>query len=451
MRRRFHEQQPLMQEHIDHEHARELEAVSTILDQMSDVLGGIESDLVGGRDARRGRCGMTAEQVLRALVVKQLNAFSYAELAFHLADSRTYRSFCRFGEFDKSPSRSTLQENIKRISAKTLESVNRGLVELADADGIETGERIRIDTTSVESNIHEPSDSLLLWDVIRVLTRHLKESREFGVSFRSHLRLAKRRTFGIQNTGSRARRVRLYRDLLRVTEETLKASSKAAEVLRANSASGSRRRHMDRLATTITHYREIGHRIVDQTRRRVFEGGRVPALEKVVSIFETHTDILVKGRRKVEYGHKVNLSVGRSSLVTDCVVERGNPADSTLAVKMIDRHRELYGRPPRQVAFDGGFASKENLRAIKERGVEDVAFAKRCGLAIDEMVKSTWVYKRLKNFRAGIEGIISFLKRCFGMARCMWRGFDSFQAYVWGSAISANLLVFARHRLGASP
>ena len=451
MRRRFHEQQPLMQELIDHEHARELEAVSTILDQMSDVLDGIERDLVGGRDSRRGRCGMTAEQVLRALVVKQLNEFSYAELAFHLVDSRTYRVFCRFGEFDKSPSRSTLQENIKRISAETLELVNRGLVGLADADGIETGERVRIDTTSVESNIHDPSDSLLLWDVIRVLTRQLKEAQKFGVSFRSHLRLAKRRTFGIQNTGSRERRVQLYRDLVRIAEETLEASSNATEVLTASDTTGSRRCHVERLVTVIERYREIGHRVVDQTRRRVLEGERVPASEKVVSIFETHTDILVKGRRKVEYGHKVNLSVGRSSLVIDCVVERGNPADSTLAVKMIDRHREIYGRPPRQVAFDGGFASKENLRAIKERGVEDVAFAKRCGIAIDEMVKSTWVYKRLKNFRAGIEGIISFLKRCFGMARCTWRGFDSFRAYVWSSAISANLLVFARYRLGASP
>jgi len=137
-------------------------------------------------------------------------------------------------------------------------------------------------------------------------------------------------------------------------------------------------------------------------------------------------------------------------LVTDCVIEKGNPADSTLAVKMIDRHRDIFGRPPRQVAADGGFASKENLLEIKARGVEDVAFAKRCGLAIDDMVKSTWVYKRLKNFRAGIEGIISFLKRCFGMGLCTWRSFESFKAYVWSSVLSANLLVFARHRIRAS-
>ena len=451
MRKRFHEQQPLMQGFIEHEHARELETVGAILDQMPEVLARIREDLVGGRCPERGRNGMTAEQVLRSSVIKQLNGFSYAELAFHLADSRTYRNFCRFGEFDNLPSRSTLQENIKRLSPEALESVNRQLVRLADKEGIERGRRIRIDTTSVKSNIHDPTDSLLLWDVIRVLTRLLKKSSGFGVVFTSHIRIAKRRAFGIQNVRGREQRAPLYRDLVKVTEETLSASSSAVRCLSAMQGGGSRRcRQAYRLAQSIEHFREIGHRVVDQTRRRVFEGERVPACEKVVSIFETHTDILVKGRREVTYGHKVNLSVGRSSLVTDCVIEKGNPADSTLAVKMIDRHRDIFGRPPRQVAADGGFASKENLLEIKARGVEDVAFAKRCGLAIDDMVKSTWVYKRLKNFRAGIEGIISFLKRCFGMGLCTWRSFESFKAYVWSSVLSANLLVFARHRIRAS-
>jgi IS5 family transposase len=264
--------------------------------------------------------------------------------------------------------------------------------------------------------------------------------------------MVKRRAFGIQNARGREQREPLYRDLVRVTEEILVSSAEAVQVLRASKEAGFRSQPgASRLAESIDRFHALGWRVVHQTRRRVFEGERVPACDKVVSIFETHTDILVKGRLEVEYGHKVNLAVGRSSLVTDCVIEKGNPTDSTLAVKMIDRQRDLYGGPPRQVAFDGGFASKENLREIKKRGVEDVAFAKRCGLAIDEMVKSTWVYKRLKNFRAGIEGVISFLKRCFGLGRCTWRGFGSFNAYVWSSVLSANLLIFARHRTHAVP
>ncbi len=114
---------------------------------------------------------------------------------------------------------------------------------------------------------------------------------------------------------------------------------------------------------------------------------------------------------------------------------------------MIQRQQDIYGRPPRQAAFDGGFASKDNLRDIKKMGVKDVAFHGRRGLEITQMAKSTWVYKRLRNFRAGIEGMISFLKRSFGLGRCNWRGFESFKAYAWSSVITANLLLVARHMI----
>ncbi len=134
-------------------------------------------------------------------------------------------------------------------------------------------------------------------------------------------------------------------------------------------------------------------------------------------------------------------------MILDCVVLEGNPADSTLAQQMIERQGEIYQRPPRQAVFDGGFASRANLSAIKSKGVQDVAFAKRAQLAISDMVSSTWVYKRLRNFRAGIEGNISFLKRIFGLDRCTWRSFPSFRSYVWSSILSFNLLVLARHLL----
>ena len=128
-------------------------------------------------------------------------------------------------------------------------------------------------------------------------------------------------------------------------------------------------------------------------------------------------------------------------MFTDCVVLDGNPADATLAVEMVERHREVFGQPPRQVAFDGGFTSRANLTEIKGHGVEDVSFSKGRGLAISEMAKSTWVYRRLRNFRAGIEGGISFLKRAFGLRRCTWSGLASFKSYVWSSVIAANALV----------
>lgn len=172
---------------------------------------------------------------------------------------------------------------------------------------------------------------------------------------------------------------------------------------------------------------------------------KVPASDKLVSIFEKHTDIIIKDGYQTFFGHKVCLTGGASSLIIDCVIEDGNPADSTLVKRSIERQTDIYGRAPRQTSFDGGFASKDNLKTAKELGVKDAAFHKKCGLEITDMVKSPWVFKRLRNFRAGIEGCISTLKRAFGMGRCTWRGLDGFKSYVCASVVSFNAIVIARH------
>ena len=192
------------------------------------------------------------------------------------------------------------------------------------------------------------------------------------------------------------------------------------------------------------HYRPLIERIVGQTERRVFQGETVAAAEKIVSLFEPHTDIIVKGGREVEYGHKLNLTTGRSGLILDLVIEAGNPADSERFLPMLERHIAFYGEAPRQTAADGGFASRHNLGEAKALGVRDVAFHKKAGLRVMDMVKSKGVYRKLRNFRAGIESDISCLKRAYGLARCIWRGLDHFRAYVWSSALAYNLALFAR-------
>ena len=164
-----------------------------------------------------------------------------------------------------------------------------------------------------------------------------------------------------------------------------------------------------------------------------FSGEAVAAGEKIVSLFEPHADIIVKGGREVEYGHKLNLTTGRSGLILDLVIEAGNPADSERFLPMLERHIAFYGGAPRQAAADGGFASRHNLGQAKALGVRDVAFHKKAGLRIMDMVKSRGVYRKLRNFRAGIEAGISCLKRAYGLARCAWRGLAHFQAYVWSS------------------
>ena len=144
----------------------------------------------------------------------------------------------------------------------------------------------------------------------------------------------------------------------------------------------------------------------------------MPASEKLVSLFEPHADIIRKGGRDVQYGHKLNLVTGKSGLILDVVVEAGNPADAERFLPMLDRQIARCGVPPRQMAADGGYASLDNLKQAKARGVQDVAFHKKRGIAVEDMVKSRWIYRRLHNFRAGIEAGISCLKRGYGLARC---------------------------------
>jgi len=446
MRKRLHHQLPLVHPFIAHEHARELEVISDILDSDPGIVDLVYADLVRGvKQTDTGRCGMSAEQVLRALIIKQMNGFSYEELAFHLADSCSYRAFCRLGIAERTLPKSTLQRNIKRIRAETLERINRRLVSYARGAGIEGGRKVRVDCTVTETNIHQPSDSSLLWDCVRVLTRLLLWGREMvDVPVTDHRRRAKRRALGIRNARTKKDRIRYYRDLLKVSHKTV---GMAERMVRALGESELARCAAADLAVELRLFLQRAQRIISQTERRVLNGEQVPAREKIVSIFEAHTDIIVKDRRDTLYGHKLCLATGASGLVLDCVVEEGNPADSTLAVDMVSRQKTLYKHVPRQVAFDGGFTSSTNLREIKGLGVKDVAFTKKRGLKVTEMVKSSWVYKRLRHFRAGMEGIISFLKRCFGMDRCMWCGLPSFRSYVWSSVVTANLLLMARHVL----
>jgi IS5 family transposase len=386
------------------------------------------------------------------MIVKQMNDYSYAELAFHLSDSSTYRSFCRIGIEKRAFDVSTLKKNIKHVRAKTWETINRKLVLYSAVNGVETGKKVRTDCTVVESNIHSPTDSSLLLDCVRVLVRIMTEvSEDFGCSFNDHSRRAKRRAMGILNARSDEQRFPLYRDLLKVTDKTVKSAERIAqELAQAQPADMRQMLHTGRLADELLHFTEMAKRVISQTERRVLYRESVPADEKLVSIFEPHTDIIVKDRRETLYGHKICLSTGASGMVTDVVVEEGNPADSTLATRMIQRQKELYGKAPRQATFDGAFSSAANLADIKALGVQDVAFSKARGLSIEEMVKNSRVYRLLRNFRAGVEGIISFLKRTFGLDRCMWSGLPSFEAYVHASVLACNLLLLARHLLGTS-
>jgi IS5 family transposase len=445
---RRQDQLSLTRSPIDHPHAAELEKISEILSQNPRMARLVEQDLTRGvTNPHTGARGLSGDQVLRILIVKQRTGFSYEELGFHLADSMTYRSFCGFGPLEPTPSRSTLAENIKKVQPKTLQKIQRRLVRYAVKLGIETGDKVRLDATVSETNIHHPTDSSLLFDGVRVLSRLLAETQAL-CGFREwsdHTKRAKRRLLAIHNTGNAELRLDAYTDLLKVTHTSIGYADAALKQLRA--LRGRRRERARTLVTEIEDKLTWIWAVIDQTERRVLDGESVPSEEKIVSIFEPHTDIIVKDRRETLYGHKLFLAAGASGLITDCVIADGNPADTTMALPLLVRQKRILGRMPEQVAFDGGFASKANLQGAKALGIREVAFSKKKGLSIADMTSSPKVYHWLTKFRAGIEGLISCLKRAFGLGRCTWKGAESFASYVLASVITGNLFTIARHVL----
>jgi IS5 family transposase len=442
MRKKDKKQLPLMIKGIDHPHAEEFQGINKILDENPIINEWVLQDLAQETvSSDTGAEGMTAAQVIRATIIKQMEGYSYEDLAFHLLDSICYRAFCRIGFADKGFQKSALCKNIKSISAETWEAINHILVAYGLDKQIEKGKKTRIDCTVVASNIHDPTDSSLLWDSVRVLSRMLFQARErfddLKILFVDHSKRAKRRMLSVMNAKNEKGRKVHYQDLLKMAHNTVGYATEAASMLERDPVSLG-------MAEELRGIILLAEKVIDQTTRRVIYGESVSASDKIVSIFEPHTDIIVKDRRETYYGHKICLSGGQSNLITDCVILDGNPADTDLTGKMLDRHKEIYGHYPIKAALDGGFASKENLKSAKGKGIKDVCFAKKRGLEEGDMCRSSWVYKQLRNFRAGIESGISWLKRCFGLGRCTWKSRESFHSYVWASIVSANLLTLAR-------
>jgi transposase, IS5 family len=312
---------------------------------------------------------------------------------------------------------------------------------------LEPAAMVRIDSTVTAARMPAPSDSSLLWDAVRVMVRLLERASALApaITWRNNGRLAKKRAHAIQHSRGKERKTKLYRDLTAATRATKAVLEAAVARLAEGRGPGAEDWRIE-----VHHYLPLIERVISQAERRVLRGEVVPASEKLVSLFEPHAGIIVKGGRDVQYGHKINLATGRSGLILDVVIETGNPADAERFLPMLERHIARHGKPPRQAACDGGYASQDNVTEAKALGVKHVGFHKKRGLGIEARVKSRWVYRKLRNFRAGIEANISCLKRAFGLARCTSRGLAHFRAYVWSSAVAYNLVLYAR-LLSAAP
>ena len=425
----------------NHEFGVRLEKLSQVLDQHPAMVDLVAQDLVHETPSRVGRTGLSAESVLRCLLLKRQLGISYEQLAFHLSDSMTYRTFARLPPH-LAPSRSALQATIRRIKPQTLQQAHQVLAQNLLETGVASLDKLRIDSTVVASNIADPSDSQLLDDGIRVISRLLAKSKtETGINIRftDKRKASKSLAFRIFNA-KKATKNELYPELLKIARLVLKQAGRALQKVADDADSQARQKWLG----TLSHYRELLVGVIEQTERRVIHDERVPASDKIVSLFEPHTDVIVKGFRDVQYGHKINLSTEVSGFITALTIEDGNPGDKTLFQPVLDFHHRVLGQLPRSVVADGGYASQANVEAGRAMGLKHVVFHKPVGVSLTDMGVKSKTFEALRHFRAGIEGNISEFKRAFSAAKAKWKGHDGFKAFVWASALTYNLVRLAR-------
>lgn len=413
-----------------------LRKIDAVLDQNCRMIDIVHDDLTKGSQAT-GAHGISAEQVLRTAVLRQLKRYSWRELAKRLNDGICLRWFTRFYSA-LIPHYTTLQKAIQSISDEAWLEINELVVLFAKERKIENGRWIRMDTTVVESNILYPTDARLLWDSIRVITRILDRIRqsvpelEFG--FANRTRKSKKLCYQITMvkgpTADKKRR-KLYRKLISAANEVFDMGTRCFHQMPESDE-----------YYQLDYYLTAMSVAIDQCERRILKGEDVPANEKILSIFEQHTDVICRGKTQspAEFGHKVFFVTGKSGLVTQYEVLLGNPGDNELLPGCLVKHKSQYRKAPYNLSGDRRFFSDDNETKAAKAGVVRVSICKPGyrSKARRQLEKERW-FKTLQRFRAGIEGIISGLMRGLGLKRCIWKGWESFRTYVSIGVLTFNL------------
>ena len=402
-----------------------------------------------------GRSSTPVEVVLRMLVVKRLYEYSYEETEQTVSDSLVLRQFCRV-YLNRVPDDTTLIRWANLIQPKTLEKFNERITQLAVKHKVTKGRKLRTDGTVVETNIHAPSDSRQLADSVRVLARTVvraktvlqagrqkvcQQFQDFTAAARKTARqigeTLSQRTEAARETGQQK-----YQELLEMTQNTVYWATQTLEQLRRQSHSAS-----ERLANTLATFLPRTQQVIDQAVRRVLRGEQVPACEKVVSLFEPHTDIIRRGKpsHPVEYGHKVWLNEVDGGIVSHYRILKGNPPDELQWKPSLQAHLATFQEPPQQASADRGLFSEPNETLAHDLGIRRVILPKP-GYRSPQRLKQEhkpWFVKGRK-WHAGVEGRISVLKRAHGLGRCLAHGFCGFQCWVGWAVIAGNLAVMGR-------
>jgi transposase, IS5 family len=419
----------------------ELAVMDTILNQHPEIYEILKKDITLREGSSSfGRQDMpTVEQIVRAAIYKEMKSLTYRELEYAQHDSRMCSLFIKLDE-RKPFSFKAYQKYISRISGGALEKVMIAINKIAMGEGLEDGKSIRTEGTVVETNIHHPTNNALVWDCIKTIDRLLKKLKDSGVDIkpRSYRKQAKKTHYKINNTKKKEDREEEFKKQLKLLRSSINQAERAYTATLPKTIG-----EWLEAQAVIKELKELmpkAEKVYDITWRHEILGESVPNKDKIFSIFEEHTDIIVKGGRKVEFGHKVNLAGGRSNLILDCRVLDGNPADTAIYGDVLDRINENYRIVPRDIVTDGGYASKDNARLAQEHGIINIVFNKIKG-SLKNIVTSKNMETRLKKWRSGMEAVISNLKRGYELFRCEWKTRAHFDAKVYWNVIVYNMRV----------
>lgn len=430
-------------EHPDWSRNPEFGLVDSILEQHPELILLLKDDITSGIQA--GNFGRkdtpTVEQIVRAAIFKEMKGYDYRELEYAQSDSRICAAFLKLD--DREPfCFQVFQKYISKIQPESLSKLLVAINRIAIENGYEDLSKVRQDSTVVLSNIHHPTNNALVWDCIRKSTdllHQLKEEIE-TLAFMDYTKGAKKTYFKINTTRTGDMKVDLFRKQLITLTKAINQTSNIIKKKYACSIRGMA------ILMQLEQLLPLMEQVFDMTKRKEIYGETVPNDQKIFSIFELHTDIIVKGSREVLFGHKVNLATGKSNLVLDCDIVRGNPSDSTLYQPTIGRITDNYGIMPRDSTADGGYASKANMNYSRSKGIVNVVFNKIVG-SLKNIASSLNMQSRLKKWRSGIEAVISNLKRGFNIHRCNWKGWEHFQAKVLWSVLAYNFRVMTNMTL----
>jgi len=436
----------------------ELAELDRLLDD-DQIFQHVKADLSRRRPhtLETGRPSTPVEVILRLLIVKHLYTWSYAQTEHFVGDSLVLRQFCRLG-LDPVPYHTTLMRWANLLQPETLHRLLDRVTELARSLKVARGRKLRIDSTVVETTIHHPSDSNLLADGVRVLSRLLGSARRVLARsteplFRDRTRSAKRLMRRIDasvaaaargTTTAKAERAELYARLLQVASASLRQVEQVHQLLQAAQTRASQRvrARLQRVRAQVEHFMPLVRQVCTQTKQRVLDGQPVPATAKVVSLFEPHTAVIRRGKlaTPTEFGTKIMLDEVDGGLITRYVVLDGNPPDGPQLPASLDHHDAQFGHPPHTTAGDRAFSSAENERYATHAGVRCVAIPKSgVRSAARRAFEQRPAFRRAARFRAGIEGRISVLKRRFGLHRCRNHGRAGMERWVGLGLLAHNL------------